>query len=127
MCSCSQTLRFNRLMLLSLFAWSPFLFLGRPFDLRFLVNNAVCNMICSIIYGGRFDYGDEVFRKMVALFENSLSEEAGFLTQVTQKCGMFCKRLPSVAGEHCVFICFLFASRNVLSLALWFWPTSFLM
>eukprot|EP00075_Anas_platyrhynchos_P000708 XP_005012266.1 cytochrome P450 2D17 [Anas platyrhynchos] len=54
---------------------------GRPFDLRFLVNNAVCNMICSIIYGGRFDYGDEVFRKMVALFENSLSEEAGFLTQ----------------------------------------------
>lgn len=70
-------------MLLSLFALSPSLFLGRPFDLRFLVNNAVCNMICTIIYGERFDYGDEVFRKMVTLFENSLSEEAGFLTQVT--------------------------------------------
>ncbi|NXI54422.1 CP2DH protein, partial [Chloroceryle aenea] len=55
---------------------------GCPFDLRFLVNNAVCNVICTIVYGERFDYGDETFKKLLYLFENSLNEEAGFLTQL---------------------------------------------
>ncbi|NWI28893.1 CP2DH protein, partial [Sula dactylatra] len=55
---------------------------GRPFDLRFLVNNAVCNVICTTIYGERFNYGDETFKKLLHLFENSLNEEAGFLSQL---------------------------------------------
>ncbi|XP_049678025.1 cytochrome P450 2D14 isoform X2 [Accipiter gentilis] len=54
---------------------------GCPFDLRFLVNNAVCNVICTTIYGERFDYGDVTFKKLLHLFENSLNEEAGFLPQ----------------------------------------------
>ncbi|XP_067166989.1 cytochrome P450 2D6 isoform X3 [Apteryx mantelli] len=55
---------------------------GRPFDLRFLVNNAVCNVICTTIYGERFDYGDKTFKELLCLFENSLKEEAGFLPQL---------------------------------------------
>ncbi|NXX06066.1 CP2DH protein, partial [Larus smithsonianus] len=55
---------------------------GRPFDLRFLVNNAVCNIICTTVYGERFSYGDETFKKLLHLFENSLKEEAGFLPQL---------------------------------------------
>ncbi|NXW56369.1 CP2DE protein, partial [Eurystomus gularis] len=55
---------------------------GRPFDLRFLVNNAVCNMICTIVYGERFNYGDETFKKLLHLFENFLNEDTGFLTQL---------------------------------------------
>ncbi|NXI43506.1 CP2DH protein, partial [Galbula dea] len=55
---------------------------GHPFDLRFLVNNAVCNVICTTVYGGRFDYGDETFKKLIHLFENSLKEETGFLPQL---------------------------------------------
>ncbi|NXL51205.1 CP2DH protein, partial [Podilymbus podiceps] len=55
---------------------------GRPFDLRFLVNNAVCNVICTTIYGERFDYGDETFKKFLHLFEKSLNEEVGFLPQL---------------------------------------------
>ncbi|KGL88151.1 Cytochrome P450 2D17, partial [Charadrius vociferus] len=55
---------------------------GRPFDLRFLVNNAVCNVICITVYGERFSYGDETFKKLLHLFENSLNEEAGFLPQL---------------------------------------------
>ncbi|XP_076192751.1 cytochrome P450 2D6 isoform X2 [Aptenodytes patagonicus] len=54
---------------------------GCPFDLRVLVNNAVCNVICTTIYGERFNYGDETFKKLLHLFENSLNEEAGFLPQ----------------------------------------------
>ncbi|NXH20004.1 CP2DH protein, partial [Bucco capensis] len=53
-----------------------------PFDLRFLVNNAVTNMICTIVFGERFDYGDETFKKLVRLFENVLKEETGFLPQL---------------------------------------------
>ncbi|KFQ44260.1 Cytochrome P450 2D3, partial [Nestor notabilis] len=55
---------------------------GRPFDLRFLVNNAVCNVICTIVYGERFSYGDETFKKLLRLFENILNEETGFLPQI---------------------------------------------
>ncbi|NXL94119.1 CP2DK protein, partial [Alectura lathami] len=55
---------------------------GRPFDLRFLVHNAVCNLICTITYGDRFNYGDETFKKLLALFENSLLEESGLLPQL---------------------------------------------
>ncbi|KAK2544197.1 cytochrome P450 2D14 [Columba livia] len=55
---------------------------GRPFDLRFLVNNAVCNVICTTIYGKRFDYGDETFKKLLHLFEKFLKEGSGFLTQL---------------------------------------------
>ncbi|NXC43053.1 CP2DH protein, partial [Penelope pileata] len=55
---------------------------GRPFDPRFLVNNAVCNVICAITVGGRFEYGDEAFKKLLALSENSLNEESGFLPEI---------------------------------------------
>ncbi|XP_008935943.1 PREDICTED: cytochrome P450 2D4-like, partial [Merops nubicus] len=54
----------------------------RPFDLRFLVNNAVCNIICTTTFGERFHYGDETFRKLLHLFENSLKEETGLLPQL---------------------------------------------
>ncbi|KAF1433759.1 Cytochrome P450 2D17, partial [Spheniscus demersus] len=55
---------------------------GCPFDLCFLVNNAVCNVICTTIYGQRFNYGDETFKKLLHLFENFLNEEVGFLPQL---------------------------------------------
>ncbi|NXG79203.1 CP2DE protein, partial [Baryphthengus martii] len=55
---------------------------GRPFDLRFLVNNAVCNVICTTIYGERFHYGDETFKKLLHLFEDLLNAETGFLPQL---------------------------------------------
>ncbi|NXL63429.1 CP2DH protein, partial [Chordeiles acutipennis] len=55
---------------------------GRPFDLRFLVNNAVCNVICTTVFGERFDYGDERFKKLLYLFEDLMKAETGFLPQL---------------------------------------------
>uniref|UniRef100_A0A8D2PBH8 Cytochrome P450 n=1 Tax=Zosterops lateralis melanops TaxID=1220523 RepID=A0A8D2PBH8_ZOSLA len=55
---------------------------GKSFDIHVLVNNAVCNMICTIVFGDRFDYGDETFNKLLQLFQNSLNEETGFLPQL---------------------------------------------
>ncbi|XP_065598861.1 cytochrome P450 2D17 [Cyrtonyx montezumae] len=55
---------------------------GRPFDPDLPFNNAVCNLICAITYGERFDYGDETFKKLLTLFDNTLKEEVGFLPQL---------------------------------------------
>lgn len=117
-CSRCWQLGSNSSVLLCSIAWSPSPFLGRPFDLRFLVNNAVCNVICTTVYGKRFNYGDETFKKLLHLFEEFLKEDTGFLTQVNQKHKTFCKLLPSVAWEHCDFIIFLFASHNIFSVSL---------
>ncbi|NWT15240.1 CP2DK protein, partial [Vireo altiloquus] len=55
---------------------------GKSFDIRVLLNNAVCNMICTIVFGDRFDYGDETFNKLSQLLQKSLDEETGFLPQL---------------------------------------------
>uniref|UniRef100_A0A8C3XP38 Uncharacterized protein n=1 Tax=Chelydra serpentina TaxID=8475 RepID=A0A8C3XP38_CHESE len=55
---------------------------GRPFDPHFLINNAVSNVICSLIYGERFDYDNKKFQRMLHLFEQVLNEDAGFLPQL---------------------------------------------
>ncbi|NXW92761.1 CP2DH protein, partial [Alopecoenas beccarii] len=73
---------------------------GRPFDLRFLVNNAVCNVICTTVYGERFNYGDETFKKLLYLFENFLKEETGFLPQVLNVVPILL-RIPGL--QHKVF------------------------
>ncbi|XP_054135950.1 cytochrome P450 2D14-like isoform X2 [Melozone crissalis] len=54
---------------------------GKSFDIHVPLNNAVCNMICHIVFGDRFDYGDETFKKLSWLFQNSLDQETGFLPQ----------------------------------------------
>ncbi|NXF75975.1 CP2DH protein, partial [Sclerurus mexicanus] len=55
---------------------------GRSFDIHFPVNSAICNVICTIVFGKRFDYNDETFNKLLHLFENSLKEETGFFPQL---------------------------------------------
>uniref|UniRef100_A0A8C0JHB0 Cytochrome P450 n=1 Tax=Chelonoidis abingdonii TaxID=106734 RepID=A0A8C0JHB0_CHEAB len=55
---------------------------GCPFDPHFLINNAVSNVICSLIYGERFDYDNKKFQRLLHLFEQALNEETGFLSQL---------------------------------------------
>ncbi|KAM3597439.1 uncharacterized protein V6R79_004542 [Siganus canaliculatus] len=38
---------------------------GKPYDAKCLCNYATSNIICSIVYGSRFEYDDPVFTKMV--------------------------------------------------------------
>ncbi|NXB32620.1 CP2DH protein, partial [Eulacestoma nigropectus] len=55
---------------------------GKSFDIHVLLNNAVCNVICTIVFGERFDYGDETFKKLSQLLKKSLDQETGFLPQL---------------------------------------------
>lgn len=38
---------------------------GEPFDPVPLLNNAVANIICQIVFGRRFDYNDHNFQSML--------------------------------------------------------------
>ncbi|XP_018420109.1 PREDICTED: cytochrome P450 2K1-like [Nanorana parkeri] len=40
---------------------------GQPFDTDLILNRAVSNVICSVIFGERFDYEDPVFKKLVRI------------------------------------------------------------
>ncbi|KAM7023457.1 cytochrome P450 2D17-like isoform 2-T2 [Passerculus sandwichensis] len=69
---------------------------GKSFDIHVPLNNAVSNMICHIVFGDRFDYGDETFKKLSRLFQNSLDEETGFLPQLLNVVPILV-RIPGVA------------------------------
>ncbi|KAG6922206.1 cytochrome P450, family 2, subfamily C, polypeptide 23b, partial [Chelydra serpentina] len=44
---------------------------GRPFDPTLFLNHAVSNVICSIVFGDRFDYEDKKFVTLINLIEES--------------------------------------------------------
>ncbi|KFO34697.1 Cytochrome P450 2J2 [Fukomys damarensis] len=42
---------------------------GEPFNPHFKINNAVSNIICSVIFGERFDYQDAEFQELLRLLD----------------------------------------------------------
>ncbi|XP_066270896.1 cytochrome P450 2D4-like [Branchiostoma lanceolatum] len=44
---------------------------GQPFDLKIMTQNAVCNIICSIVFGDRFEYGDPDFLRLIRLLNTT--------------------------------------------------------
>ncbi|XP_078602690.1 cytochrome P450 2D4-like [Branchiostoma floridae x Branchiostoma japonicum] len=40
---------------------------GQPFDMKIMMQNAVSNVICSIVFGDRFEYGDPDFLRLIRL------------------------------------------------------------
>ncbi|NWH58063.1 CP2DH protein, partial [Geococcyx californianus] len=71
---------------------------GRPFDLHCVVNNAVSNVICTIVFGERFNYGDETFKKLLHVFQESIKEESGFLPQLLNEVPVL-SRIPGLAQK----------------------------
>lgn len=40
---------------------------GKPFDPQHTLYNAVANIICSVVFGHRFEYSDASFRRILDL------------------------------------------------------------
>ncbi|MBN3313986.1 CP2J2 protein, partial [Atractosteus spatula] len=56
--------------------------LGKPFNPHFLLNNAVSNIICSMVFGSRFDYSDNSFQRLLHLLSETIHLEGTIWTQV---------------------------------------------
>ncbi|XP_069767494.1 cytochrome P450 2D15-like isoform X2 [Narcine bancroftii] len=55
---------------------------GLPFEPHFWINNAVSNIICSIVFGHRFEYQDEKFVELLHTINESFQLEGGFWGQL---------------------------------------------
>ncbi|XP_056359474.1 cytochrome P450 2K4-like [Oenanthe melanoleuca] len=44
---------------------------GKPFDTKMILNNAVSNVICSILFGERFEYDDPVFLTLLKMINQN--------------------------------------------------------
>ncbi|XP_073399244.1 cytochrome P450 2K4-like [Dendrobates tinctorius] len=44
---------------------------GKPFNAHMLTSSALSNVICSIIFGKRFEYDDPLFKKLINLLDES--------------------------------------------------------
>ncbi|XP_041096328.1 cytochrome P450 2K1-like isoform X2 [Polyodon spathula] len=46
---------------------------GKPFDPKIIINSAVSNIICSIVFGDRFDYSDAQFLNLQSVLNKNVS------------------------------------------------------
>ncbi|NWI93277.1 CP2J2 protein, partial [Pitta sordida] len=70
---------------------------GNPFDPQFTLTNAVSNVICSLIFGNRFDYNDEDFQKLLQLLNEIIILHGAIMTQLYNAFPSIIKFLP---GAH---------------------------
>ena len=57
-------------------------FTGKPFNLHLPMNNAVSNIICSLVFGHRFEYSDEKFLTLMKLLDKGTEIEGSIWAQV---------------------------------------------
>ncbi|XP_037057123.1 cytochrome P450 2B1-like isoform X2 [Peromyscus leucopus] len=70
---------------------------GAPVDPTFLFQCITANIICSIVFGERFDYKDRQFLRLLDLFYRSFSLFSSFSSQVFELFSGFLKYFP---GAH---------------------------
>ncbi|KAF1418503.1 Cytochrome P450 2J2, partial [Spheniscus magellanicus] len=70
---------------------------GNPFNPHCKINNAISNIICSIIFGNRFDYHDEEFQKLLQLMDETVSLHGTIMSQLYNSFPSIIKFFP---GSH---------------------------
>ncbi|NP_001076518.1 cytochrome P450 2P7 [Danio rerio] len=70
---------------------------GRPFDPRLLLNNAVSNVICALVFSNRFDYSDHHFQTLLKHINEVLYLEGTVWAQLYNFFPWLMRRLP---GPH---------------------------
>ncbi|XP_009577081.1 PREDICTED: cytochrome P450 2J2-like [Fulmarus glacialis] len=75
---------------------------GNPFNPHLKINNSVSNVICSIIFGNRFDFHDEEFQKLLQLIDETVKLHGTITSQVQPFCHQ--RSFPSIMnflpGSH---------------------------
>ncbi|XP_032066145.1 cytochrome P450 2C31-like isoform X2 [Thamnophis elegans] len=70
---------------------------GQPFDPRRIIASAVCNVICAVIFGNRFDYKDKTFIENQKIVETHLRYSISILGLVYNT---FPKTVTFFPGPH---------------------------
>ncbi|KAM4616998.1 cytochrome P450 2J2-like [Polymixia lowei] len=70
---------------------------GEPFDPAVILNNAVSNVICQLVFGRRFVYSDQSFRTLLAYLAEAMEIEGSIWTQLYEAFPAVMKHLP---GPH---------------------------
>ncbi|KAM4655396.1 cytochrome P450 2J4-like [Amazona ochrocephala] len=70
---------------------------GNPFNPQYKVTNAVSDVICSVIFGNRFEYHDEKFQKLLQLLNETLILHGTIMSQLYNSFPSIMKYLP---GSH---------------------------
>ncbi|XP_036376773.1 cytochrome P450 2J6-like [Megalops cyprinoides] len=70
---------------------------GQPFDPQFTVNNAVSNIICCLVFGDRFEYGDDYFQNLLRLINEVIYLHGSIWAQTYNVVPWIMRRLP---GPH---------------------------
>ncbi|XP_074855956.1 cytochrome P450 2H2-like isoform X2 [Carettochelys insculpta] len=74
---------------------------GRPFDPTVFLNHAISNIICSVIFGDRFDYEDKKFLTLIHLGMENTKLFGFFLVQVCSGLyNFFPTLLDYIPGPH---------------------------
>ncbi|XP_056271512.1 cytochrome P450 2J4-like [Pseudoliparis swirei] len=70
---------------------------GKPFDAQPLINQAVSNIICCLVFGERFEYSDKQHQFILQSFNELLYLEGGFWAHAYNLAPWLMRRLP---GPH---------------------------
>ncbi|XP_062976493.1 cytochrome P450 2C20-like [Elgaria multicarinata webbii] len=70
---------------------------GKPFDPKRSITSALSNVLCSVLYGKRFDYEDENFQKKMCIVDERLHFMRGFMGIVYSAMPQIMECLP---GQH---------------------------
>uniref|UniRef100_I3J329 Uncharacterized protein n=1 Tax=Oreochromis niloticus TaxID=8128 RepID=I3J329_ORENI len=70
---------------------------GKPFNVQLLINNAVSNIICCLVFGNRFEYTDRQYQSILHNFNEILHLQGRISIQMYNIIPWLMKRLP---GPH---------------------------
>ncbi|XP_044056765.1 cytochrome P450 2J2-like isoform X2 [Siniperca chuatsi] len=70
---------------------------GKPFNAQSLINNAVSNIICCLVFGDRFEYTDKQYQSILENFNEVVHLQGSSWTQVYNTLPWLMKWLP---GPH---------------------------
>ncbi|XP_041646716.1 cytochrome P450 2J6-like [Cheilinus undulatus] len=74
---------------------------GKPFNPHLHINNAVSNIICSMVFGHRFEYTDKKFRTLIGDFEKVVVSQTSIWAQFYNS---FPKLMRYMPGQHHTFL-----------------------
>ncbi|KAJ8376314.1 hypothetical protein SKAU_G00068940 [Synaphobranchus kaupii] len=70
---------------------------GQPFDPQFVINNAISNVICCLVFGDRFEYTDRQFQDLLRLINEAVYLEGSSWAQLYNTFPWIMRRVP---GPH---------------------------